>query len=119
MPNLMPEVVKEVHVGDVRPLSFVFLKPNRVEPWSLVGYGAGISFWYGDLPPHIERAASVDGPTGVVTYELLGDEFTTEGDIFAQFEVIVPDWYVNGAVGRSFVRTCSPILKLRVMRRPT
>ena len=120
MPNLMPEVVKEVHIGEKgRRLSFLFLKPNRINPWSLTGYGAGISFWYADQVPHVMRAALVDAANGLAIYQLQGDEYTTEGMVFAQFMVTIPDWYGNGAAGRSFVRTSSPIIKLRVMRRPT
>ena len=120
MPNLMPEVVKEIHVGESRRrLSFLFLKPTRINPWLLTGYSAGISFWYADSAPHIRRDCLVDAPNGIATYEMLGDEPSSVGLLLAQFTVCQPDWFVNAAAGRSFVRTSSPIIKLKVMRRPT
>jgi len=118
--NLMPEVPREVHVGDVgRRLSFAFLKATRLEVQTLTGYAAWVKFWYGETAPHVTRACAVDGVNGLAIYELLGDEYTTVGELLVQFTVSTPDWYAGGAPGRFFARVSSDIIRMVVKRRPT
>jgi hypothetical protein len=115
----------EVHALESgRPISFLWLYGNRKVARVLTGYAARIHFWQANGTVHIDpRFARVDGPNGLTTYDLTGDEFPDPGaanvmDVLAQFEVMPPDWYLGGAVATSFLRTYSSLFRFRVHKRP-
>ncbi len=118
MANLTPETIKEVAAGESgRRVSYLFLDANRA-PRNLTGYAAWITFAYVDADPHVERACLVDEMNGLAIYALQGDEFTQAGTVLAQFHIMTPNWYVNGAESRAYMEAPSPLLKFRVTRTP-
>ena len=120
MANLNPDHEVDVHVGDAqRRVSYIWKTSTQASARVLTGYAAWIEFWYLDSDPHIVRAAKVDGANGLTIDVLQGDEFTMPGEVNAQFGIMLPDWYVAGQAGISYITTPSKIMKFRVHARPT
>jgi hypothetical protein len=119
VPNLTPETIVDVHVGDSgRLISWLWKNPDGQTARNLTGYGCRISFCYADAVPHVERDCWVDGPNGLTFYRLRGDEYTAEGLVLRRFQLMPPDWYLGGAPGRSFLRRSSSINKVNVKAVP-
>lgn len=121
MSNLMPEQAVEMRVADSgRAISFLFTKGNRKEVRDLTGYSGWVSFWYtGATTPHVARAGVVTAASGLLTYTLLGDEFTTAGECMAQATVAPVDWYLGSAPGRGGHMVSADVVKFVVKARPS
>ncbi len=102
-----PARLTEFFVGSAgQTLSFLLMADAKTAR-DLSGFGAWVTFWYEDEVPHVVRAARVDGPNGLVTYELRGDEFARKGVVFAQATVMSPQ--------QGFFEHSSEIVPLQVL----
>jgi len=113
--------VKTVYVGDTGPaLEFLFRRANGRDAQDLTGHSAWVSFWHSGSPPHVVRQAKVGGVTGIVSYELQGDEWDApdETGILMQPTVAFSNLGTNVS-GRYYVEYSFPAVRRIVKKRPT
>jgi len=97
-------------------IDFLFTKRDRQTVVDLTGYGAGVSFWYGQLAPHIVRGAAVVGSSGLVRYVCQGDEFTTNDDIY--FQAVAKTVDLPAGTDRAWASIAHPVVRWRVIETP-
>lgn len=113
MVNLMSEVPLELHVGDKKAISQLFLKQTRIDVLPLTDYAAWVTMAYVGAAPHIIRGCKVDA-SGFAVYEMQGDELTQEGTVEVYFTAVLHtpsaagggsnDFRFSGAIKRILVR---------------
>ena len=106
-----------VYQNDTGPVfEALFLRSDGVTVVDLTEWAGWFSFAYPGAPPHVIRAAQVDGVNGIVRYFPQGDEFTTIGDILIQATAMKVDATVG--TDRAFFEVSHPIVRRRVVAKP-
>jgi hypothetical protein len=111
------DVIEEVFVGDKKALEFLFYEADGVTPTDLTGWAAIVSFWHEDLVPHITRSGDVGGLTGIVSYELRGDEYDAVGEVLLTCTVFNTE-YGGTSTGQGYFERSFPVVRRLVRRKP-
>jgi hypothetical protein len=108
-------------VGDTGPaFEFLFKKANGRDVMDLTDHAAWVSFWHPGSVPHVVRHAKVGGVTGIVTYELQGDEYDVPDDYGVLIQPTVMNRnYGSNVNGQYFHEYSYPAIRRIVKRRPS